>query len=202
MENVKLNLSSVKVGNYRFEIYEEALQVGGGIIMKYFAKKFLLTPKGKYQKEKCLFFYAFRDESVRDEKVSKNIDNITANLITLENEKAQKKEAQKNLVNPFKVGSLFYDSWGYDQTNIDFFQVVEVKPKSVVLRKIGQIFHKSAGFMCEYVLADVDNFIGEPFARPLRVSRDGKSIGVNAEMSRRGLLFEYHGQPKYQSHYA
>lgn len=202
MENVKLNLSSVKVGKYRFEIYEEALQVGNGIVMKYLAKKFLMTPKGKYQKEKCLFFYGFKEESMRDEKVSNEIDNITANLISDENQKIQKKEAQKNLVNPFKVGSLFYDSWGYDQTNIDFFQVIEVKPRSVVMRKISQIQTEVAGFMCEYVVANPDSFIGEPFSRPLKVSRDGKSIGVNAEMSRRGLLFEYHGQPKYQSHYA
>jgi hypothetical protein len=202
MENVKLNLSSVKVGKYRFEIYEEVVKVGDSSIVRYLAKKFLLTPKGKYQKEKCLYFYGFREESVRDEKVSKDIDNITSILIADENQKICKKEAQKNLVNPFKVGSLFYDSWGYDQTNIDFFQVVEVKPKSVVLRKIGQIQTEVAGFMCEYVVAYVDHFIGEPFTRPLKVSRDGKSIGVNAEMSRRGLLFEYHGEPKYQSHYA
>jgi hypothetical protein len=202
MENLKLNFSSVKVGNYRFEIYEEIVELSSGNIKKYLAKKFLMTPKGKYQKEKCLFFFGFKEESARDEKVSKEIDNITANLITLENEKAQKKEAQKNLVNPFKVGSLFYDSWGYDQTNIDFFQVVEVKPKSLVLRKISQIQTESAGFMCEYVVANPDSFIGEPFVRPLKVSSNGKSVGVNAERSSRGLLFEYHGQPKYQSHYA
>lgn len=45
-------------------------------------------------------------------------------------------EAKANMKNPFKVGQIFYDSWGYEQTNIDFYQVIEVKPKSVVIREI------------------------------------------------------------------
>ena len=35
-----------------------------------------------------------------------------------------------------KVGDFFYSSWGYDQTNVEFFQIVEVKPRSVVVRQI------------------------------------------------------------------
>lgn len=31
-----------------------------------------------------------------------------------------------------KVGDLFYSSWGYEQTNVDFFQVVELVGKSSV----------------------------------------------------------------------
>lgn len=31
-----------------------------------------------------------------------------------------------NLVQPVKVGDIFYSSWGYDQTNVDYFAVTEV----------------------------------------------------------------------------
>lgn len=35
------------------------------------------------------------------------------------------------------VGDLFYDSWGYEQTNIDFYQVVALRGKqTAVLRRI------------------------------------------------------------------
>lgn len=35
------------------------------------------------------------------------------------------------------VGDLFYGSWGYEQTNVDFFQVVALKGKhTAVIRKI------------------------------------------------------------------
>ncbi len=35
--------------------------------------------------------------------------------------------------NGVKIGDLFYTSWGYEQTNVDFFQVVAVKGKTSVL---------------------------------------------------------------------
>lgn len=36
------------------------------------------------------------------------------------------------------VGDIFFDVWGYDQTNVDFYQVVALKGKhTAVLREIG-----------------------------------------------------------------
>jgi hypothetical protein len=35
------------------------------------------------------------------------------------------------------VGAVWYTSWGYDQTNVEFFEVVRELPASVVLRAIG-----------------------------------------------------------------
>lgn len=34
-----------------------------------------------------------------------------------------------------KVGDIFYMSWGFEQTNLDFFQVVELKGKTQVIIK-------------------------------------------------------------------
>jgi hypothetical protein len=36
------------------------------------------------------------------------------------------------------VGDIFVSSWGYDQTNIDFYKVLNVKNKSAILVEIGQ----------------------------------------------------------------
>jgi hypothetical protein len=35
-----------------------------------------------------------------------------------------------------KVDDIFYSSWGYDQSNIDWYQVVKVTPASVYVRKV------------------------------------------------------------------
>ena len=148
------------------------------------------------------FYFRYENEQRMIESVTKFLEIRMRNLEGREKEKQSRIEARKALVNPYKVGDLLYDSWGYDQTNIDFFMVVEVKPKSVVLRGLGQIMTRSGGFMCEYVKADVNNFIGEPFIRPLKVSRDGSRISVNGHASYRGSLFNYEGGEIYQSHYA
>ena len=47
--------------------------------------------------------------------------------------------AKKEKVNKYgvKVGDLFYISWGYEQTNVDFFQVIELKGEaSVIVREV------------------------------------------------------------------
>lgn len=58
-----------------------------------------------------------------------------------------------------KVGDLFNMSWGYDQTNNNFFEVVQVTPKGAYVREIG---HRSAGgegFMCNNVVAVKGSFL-------------------------------------------
>lgn len=39
-------------------------------------------------------------------------------------------------VDPFAIGAIWYTSWGYNQTNVEFFEVVRDTGKSVVLRRI------------------------------------------------------------------
>ena len=74
----------------------------------------------------------------------------------------KKQEAKARFQNPYKVGDILHHSWGYDQTNCDFYQVVEVKKASVVLRKIGaETVPGSEGFMCESLMPVKDAFITE-----------------------------------------
>ena len=57
-----------------------------------------------------------------------------------------------------KVGDVFVDSWGWEQTNIDFYQVVGLRGKSSVeLRPIHSLYRQN-GFMSALVRPDVGNF--------------------------------------------
>lgn len=42
--------------------------------------------------------------------------------------------------NPYSVGSVWYTSWGYDQTNVEFYQVVRETKASVWLREIAATY--------------------------------------------------------------
>lgn len=77
-----------------------------------------------------------------------------------EQQKQVKLEARKRFLNPFKVGDIVHHSWGYDQTNCDFYQVVEVLKVSVILRKIGsKTVPGSEGSMCDSQMPDKDAFV-------------------------------------------
>jgi hypothetical protein len=39
-------------------------------------------------------------------------------------------------VHNVQVGDLYRTSWGYDQTNVEYFQIVDVKGKHAILREI------------------------------------------------------------------
>ncbi len=45
--------------------------------------------------------------------------------------------ANRKKPHTYKIGDILYSSWGYDQTNIDWYQVVDVPgPRTVVTRRI------------------------------------------------------------------
>ena len=47
-----------------------------------------------------------------------------------------------------KVGDIFYTSWGYDQTNVDYYEVVGLTPsgKSVKLHSIAATAHDGRSY--------------------------------------------------------
>lgn len=49
-------------------------------------------------------------------------------------------------VHPYKVGDIVNTSWGYDQTNVDFFVVTRVTAARVWVRKIARDYRET-GFM-------------------------------------------------------
>ncbi len=61
--------------------------------------------------------------------------------------------------NPFQIGDILEHSWGWEQTNIDFYQVVGVTEKSIVLKPIhSKMLLSTNGGMCNTVIPDKDNF--------------------------------------------
>ena len=68
--------------------------------------------------------------------------------------KEAKKALRETLVNPFKVGDVFTESWGYDQTNVDAYVVTAVTAKSIVLRACGLVSDHATGPMSDSVKPD------------------------------------------------
>jgi len=56
-----------------------------------------------------------------------------------------------------EIGHILCASWGYDQTNIDYYKVIRKTAAMVELRAIGQKFVEASSSMSEYVMPDPDN---------------------------------------------
>lgn len=68
-----------------------------------------------------------------------------------------------------KVGDVFYSSWGYEQTNIDFYQVIALKGATMVtLQKINYTSRPN-GFCSAMVKPVPDSFVenSKPFTRKI-----------------------------------
>ena len=94
------------------------------------------------------------------ESRQKMIDETVASRKGTLQRKQEEMQKKKDFVHGIKVGDIFSSSWGYDQTNVDFFQCVDVKGKMVVVREISsKLSHSDRG--ADYVVAAPNHFTGE-----------------------------------------
>ena len=71
-----------------------------------------------------------------------------------EEEKADKTETAN--IKGVKVGDVFYESWGYEQTNIDFWQVTALKGKTqIILTAISSKTVRDIGF-CSVMVKPIE----------------------------------------------
>lgn len=75
-----------------------------------------------------------------------------------------------------KEGDIYVASWGWEQTNIDAYQVVAKKGATVTLREIGlESIEGSEGYMSDRVRPVKDAFIGGEFKKRIT----GKNINID-----------------------
>lgn len=195
--NEMATVKAVKFNGYKIEL---STNIKGKPVARLY--KLLTAGKNKGQ-YKLIQGYYFMTDISRELWVKEQVARINNRIEDRIKTNAAKKEAVAG--HTFKVGDCLYQSWGYDQTNIDFFEVVEVLPKSVKIRRIGEKMVKgSEGFMCENVVPDMGNYAGDAVIRPVKVwLREGTAPTYTVSNGRHSLnLYTYGERGVYQSHYA
>jgi len=66
------------------------------------------------------------------------------------------------------VGDIFYSKWGYDQTNLDYYQVVKTTATTIALRKIDKQITRGRGEPTEYYMPVANKFVGPPLRKKLK----------------------------------
>ena len=142
---------------------------------------------GKAQKPDWRF--SFRDQAHLEKRVTEHFAWRQAKADA-------EKERRANDAKPhsIEVGHIFEDSWGYEQTNVDFYQVTRViGPRTVEVRQIGRDLIEATGSMSGRCMPKLNAFTGEPMVK--RVTRG--RITTNT----RGGAGLWDGKPCYVSWY-
>lgn len=137
--------------------------------------------------QKPFAFYRFPTEAARDLYV----ERIKAE----EDVRQSQRNAKQAVNNEFQVGDILHYSWGFEQTNCDFFQVVGLTPRGVKIRPIESSRVTNTGNdMSGKFMPVPDHFTG-----PVLLKRLFKS---NSVLMDHGTAVKWDGHRKFASWYA
>ena len=108
-----------------------------------------------------------------------------------------------NATDKVKIGDVFVYSWGYDQTNINFFQVIGKTKKSIKVREIRKVTEET-GFMCGNATPIKNSFKNDEvkIKRPYEYPKESNLAGTIYFNQRYGSCQLWDGTPQGCSWYA
>ena len=114
--------------------------------------------KGKQKNPARSYYY----RSVEDMKI--RIEESKSSADTREEWKNKRAAEKKAFVVEINIGDIYVESWGYDQTNVNFYQVVGKKGKcTAIIKEIASVMVEGSahsGMSCN-VVAVKDSFLNE-----------------------------------------
>ncbi len=183
---------------------KETITFGQHTIVKDYDKYTVIITKPSPRSRmgiKVVAHYSFRYNDISKSIMTMNlfvdkfIQTETNTALAKEQAKTALAVARKNFNNPYVIGQILYNSWGYDQTNVDFYQVTKTEGKTVFVCKVAQHATESEN-MSGKTMPVKDSFIGEEIKKVIQVR-----MYNNKTSSYIKGLSEWDGQPKYYSSY-
>lgn len=137
---------------------------------------------------KPVWHYRFPSRERLDQAVAKLIFDRKSRKEMMDKRMQERREYKHDL----KVGDILYSSWGYDQTNISWYQVTAVGEKSVKIREIDGKIVAGGSEGSESVVASPGHFTGPDM---VKIVRPGNSVRLTSYSS----AYPWDGKPKYQT---
>lgn len=136
----------------------------GLLVTKSPCGRIVMAFQGRAQKP--AFYTRFRSIERANEYVSDWIQSIKRRA----DEKSDRRETAKNAANTLSIGDVLVSSWGYDQTNVDYYQVTDlIGKRTVLLRKIAGA-SETTGHDHGTCTPVADAYISEPFRKQVTAS--------------------------------
>ena len=141
------------------------------------------------------FNYRFPNKDRMDKYLVNYFEGLLKSKERKIRDREDRKIKAKEEVLKYEVGTILYSSWGYDQTNVDFYQIVEKKGQTVVLKRIACESIEQNGWASDSVVAVKDSFLDR---EPIK-----KRIGAyGISLSSYSGAYIWDGKPQYRSWYA
>ena len=108
-----------------------------------------------------------------------------------------------------KPGDIFYDSWGYNMTIVDFYKVVRLTPRGAEFVAIGQK-ETATGYLCGTTMPDPSvTGTGHGVLKAFKWGTTGEDVSFSGTMrdiygvdrgDRKVYLTRWDGSPRYFNH--
>lgn len=131
------------------------------------------------------------------------LDRVNAFFSSLANWqkiKDERKAVQNTFETSLKPGDILSAAWGYEQTNVSWFQVLSVAGKqTVMIREIAGHVTEDGGFMSGHSMPMKDGFCADSVPMKKRVSGPvgHESVRINSYMH----AYPWDGKPEFCSWY-
>lgn len=103
----------------------------------------------------------------------------------------------------FEVGAILTDSWGWEQTNIDFYCIVKRAGLWITVLPMSKKTSEEIGFMTNHELPGEINFCADPQRKKLKTDAHGKDYGFSfRDYAGGGWCRLWDGQKETSTHYA
>lgn len=135
----------------------------------YVSQKFCSIVAYRGKKTKVVYDkqYNYRDMNARDavmKTIKSNVDYYISVEESRYNREVENKRKTDEVKKNTKVGDIFFSEWGYEQTNICFYQVIAIKGATYTLREIKKERIEKGNTMTGVVVPLIGDFINDnPF---------------------------------------
>lgn len=109
------------------------VKVDGSVIYKWAADGKILLKAFKGKSAKPSFYYSYKNDEDANKRLSDWIDSLVQT-----NAMKIRRNAERMCPHNIKIGDIFRSTWGYDQTNVEFWECVSVSGALITVREIAQ----------------------------------------------------------------
>jgi hypothetical protein len=118
---------------------------------------------------KPLWHWSFRNEEARAARIAEAFKNRRSHTAYKATVRADRKTPHAH-----QVGDVFATHWGYDQTNVEHYEITELHGATMATIRRIAAHNVETGWMQGKCSPDFGNFIGEPFR--VRLTQHGFSV--------------------------